>query len=119
MDSKVLGPHNCLSDPFILLDGMSSEYFADKPLPGPFIRIFDEDKCLGLDVSCLVISSCTLSTSLKDDFATLAAFLFGQLGVSILNKWTITFSLFWKGRSPTTFFPNVSSGFGGKPIRNS
>ena len=81
MDSKVLGPLFCLSDPFNLLDGMSSEYFVDKRWPGPFIRIFDEDKCLGLDVSCLIISSWALRTSLKDNLTTSAAFLFGRLGI--------------------------------------
>jgi hypothetical protein len=60
-----------------------------------------------------------LRESLKEDLVTLAAFLFGQHGVIILKMWTITFSLFGKGKSQTTFFPNVSSGFGGNPIINS
>jgi hypothetical protein len=60
---------------------------------------------LGFDGLCLIIASWALRESLKEDLATLAAFLLGQLGISILNMWTITFLLFWKGKSPTTFSP--------------
>jgi hypothetical protein len=115
----MLGPDNCLSEPFSFLDVMSLETPSDKRLPGPFIHIFDEEKFLGLDGLCLIIASWAFSESLNEDLVTSAAFLLGQLGVSILKMWTITFSLFWKGKSTTTFFPNVSSGIGGNRIINS
>ena len=43
---------------------------------------------MGLDGLCLIIASWALRESLKEDLATSAAFLFGQLGVSIQNKRT-------------------------------
>ncbi len=92
---------------------------SNKRQPGPCIHIFYENKFLGLDRLCLIIASRALTESLKEDLATLAAFLLGQLGISNINRQTITFLLFRKGKSPTTFFPNVSSGFEGNLIINS
>ena len=65
-------------DRLLALAVLETSLPSDKRWPGPLIRIFEMDTFFFLIRLRLIIASWALSASLKEDLATLAAFVFGR-----------------------------------------